>query len=68
MCQYEVIHFECGHSGRRLIKHCHFARNDANHHCFSAWVVKREWRSLQVCQGCGQQADVRRNQQAQLRL
>ncbi|KAI4846662.1 hypothetical protein E4T44_04936 [Aureobasidium sp. EXF-8845] len=43
MCQYENIHYGCGHAARRLIKHCHFARNDPNHQCFGAWSVKREW-------------------------
>ncbi|SMQ46295.1 unnamed protein product [Zymoseptoria tritici ST99CH_3D7] len=69
MCQFEVIHFQCGHSGRRLIKHCHFARNDPNHQCFGAWSIKREWISAnQICRECGQQANIRRAQQAQLRL
>ncbi|KAF2492078.1 hypothetical protein BU16DRAFT_529450 [Lophium mytilinum] len=43
MCQYESINFSCGHSRPRLIKHCHFARNDPNHQCFGAWSIKREW-------------------------
>ncbi|KAF2188416.1 hypothetical protein K469DRAFT_493403, partial [Zopfia rhizophila CBS 207.26] len=44
MCHYELIHFiACGHEDRRLIKHCHFARNDPNHQCFGAWSFKREW-------------------------
>ncbi|KAM0722972.1 hypothetical protein Q7P37_001170 [Cladosporium fusiforme] len=53
------------HSGRRLIKHCHFARNDPKHQCFGAWSVKREWISAnQVCQACGQQNMARRTEQA----
>ncbi|KXL47419.1 hypothetical protein M433DRAFT_434063 [Acidomyces richmondensis BFW] len=67
--KYEVIHFNCGHAGRRLIKHCHFARNDPNHQCFGAWSIKREWISAnQVCQACCQQEAIRRAQQAQIRL
>lgn len=67
--QYEVIHFHCGHAGRRLIKHCHFARNDPNHQCFGAWSIKREWISAnQLCQACGQQQVLRRAQQAQVRI
>ncbi|RMZ06505.1 hypothetical protein D0862_04576 [Hortaea werneckii] len=69
MCQYEVIHFHCGHAGRRLIKHCHFARNDPNHQCFGAWSIKREWISAnQSCQTCVQREMMRRAQQAQLRI
>lgn len=56
MCQFEVIHFSCGHSSRRLIKHCHFARNDPRHQCFGAWSVKREWTSRhEHCQSCAYQ-------------
>jgi hypothetical protein len=71
--QFEVIHFSCRHSGRRLIKHCHFARNDPNHQCFGAWSVKREWISAnQICHACGQQGVVRRateqQQLVQIRL
>ncbi|OTA38245.1 hypothetical protein BTJ68_01557 [Hortaea werneckii EXF-2000] len=66
---YEVIHFHCGHAGRRLIKHCHFARNDPNHQCFGAWSIKREWISAnQSCQTCVQREMMRRAQQAQLRI
>ncbi|KAF2202252.1 hypothetical protein GQ43DRAFT_392479 [Delitschia confertaspora ATCC 74209] len=43
MCQYENMIFPCGHDTRRLIKHCHFARNDPNHQCFGAWTYKRIW-------------------------
>ena len=53
MCQYESIHFSCGHVGRRLIKHCHFARNDPNHQCFGAWSIKREWtQPRENCAAC----------------
>ncbi|EMD01103.1 hypothetical protein BAUCODRAFT_153457 [Baudoinia panamericana UAMH 10762] len=70
MCQYEVIHFHCGHAGRRLIKHCHVARNTADHQCFGAWSIKREWVSAnQLCQSCNQQqAVIRRAHQAQMRI
>jgi hypothetical protein len=64
--KFEVIHFSCRHSGRRLIKHCHFARNDPNHQCFGAWSVKREWiNANQVCHACGQQGVVRRTTEQQ---
>ena len=43
MCQYESISYNCGHDKLRLIKHCHFARNDPGHACFGAWSIKREW-------------------------
>lgn len=43
MCQYENISYNCGHHKLRLIKHCHFARNDPEHACFGAWNIKREW-------------------------
>lgn len=53
MCQYEAIHYHCSHVGRRLIKHCHFARNDPNHQCFGAWSIKREWKQpFENCPGC----------------
>ncbi|THW21456.1 hypothetical protein D6C77_02758 [Aureobasidium pullulans] len=53
MCQYENIHYGCGHAVRRLIKHCHFARNDPNHQCFGAWSVKREWSNpTEYCRNC----------------
>ncbi|KAI4844927.1 hypothetical protein E4T44_05917 [Aureobasidium sp. EXF-8845] len=53
MCQYENIHYGCGHAARRLIKHCHFARNDPNHQCFGAWSVKREWSNpTEYCRNC----------------
>ncbi|KAK8231424.1 hypothetical protein HDK77DRAFT_485630 [Phyllosticta capitalensis] len=53
MCQYEAIHFNCGHVCRRLIKYCHFARNDPNHQCFGAWSIKREWRQpYENCHAC----------------
>ncbi|KAG9959816.1 hypothetical protein KCU61_g7163, partial [Aureobasidium melanogenum] len=53
MCQYENIHYGCGHTVRRLIKHCHFARNDPNHQCFGAWSVKREWSNpTEYCRNC----------------
>ncbi|KAF2208786.1 hypothetical protein CERZMDRAFT_17223, partial [Cercospora zeae-maydis SCOH1-5] len=50
------IHFHCGHASRRLIKHCHAARNDANHQCFGPWAIKRQWSfANQICEQCGQQ-------------
>ncbi|KAF2722722.1 hypothetical protein K431DRAFT_208741, partial [Polychaeton citri CBS 116435] len=50
---YEVIHFVCHHSGRRLISHCHFARNDPEHVCRGPWSIVREWASAnQVCFDC----------------
>ncbi|KAL2354040.1 hypothetical protein BJ546DRAFT_92182 [Cryomyces antarcticus] len=53
MCQYEAIHFKCSHTGRRLIKYCHFARNDQNHQCFGVWSIKRQWSQPQEnCQTC----------------
>ncbi|EOD48215.1 hypothetical protein UCRNP2_4994 [Neofusicoccum parvum UCRNP2] len=53
MCQYEAIHYHCSHVGRRLIKHCHFARNDPNHQCFGAWSIKREWKQpFENCPTC----------------
>jgi hypothetical protein len=42
MCQYESVKFNCGHKTLRLIKHCHFARNDPMHNCFGAWSVSSE--------------------------
>ncbi|KAF2395528.1 hypothetical protein EJ06DRAFT_463857, partial [Trichodelitschia bisporula] len=50
MCQYEDIHYGCLHHKLRLIKHCHFARNDPHHACFGAWTVGRTW-SL-PCEHC----------------
>ncbi|KAF2427794.1 hypothetical protein EJ08DRAFT_577285, partial [Tothia fuscella] len=43
MCQYEQINYACGHSPRRLHKHCHFARNDPSHSCFGAYSVNSEF-------------------------
>ncbi|KAL2353093.1 hypothetical protein BJ546DRAFT_127192 [Cryomyces antarcticus] len=43
MCQYEAITFRCGHTMRRLIKYCHYARNDPNHECLGAWSVARSF-------------------------
>ena len=34
MCDYHLITYTCGHHEYRLIRHCHFARNDPNHQCF----------------------------------
>ncbi|KAF2486860.1 hypothetical protein BDY17DRAFT_321619 [Neohortaea acidophila] len=63
---YEVIHFHCGHAGRRLIKHCHFARNDPEHMCSGSWSIKREWISAnQVCAECAHQNWLRRVQMQQ---
>ncbi|KAF1810411.1 hypothetical protein P152DRAFT_97490 [Eremomyces bilateralis CBS 781.70] len=53
MCFYEHIVFACGHSMRRLARHCHFARNDPNHQCFGVAVVVRQWRESVPCPGCG---------------
>lgn len=53
MCFYEKTTFLCGHVQRRLMKHCHFARNDPGHQCFGAWNDKREWNQLEVnCADC----------------
>jgi hypothetical protein len=54
MCYYEKITFvACGHEEKRLIQHCHFARNDPGHQCFGAWRYKREWNQYSSkCGGC----------------
>jgi len=44
MCSYEKVTYRCGHEKRRLIKYCHFARNDPGHQCFGAWSDKRAWK------------------------
>jgi hypothetical protein len=54
MCYYEKISFTCNHFEKRLIQHCHFARNDPNHQCFGAWNYKRERDdpSGRACEDC----------------
>lgn len=38
---------------KRLVEHCHFARNDPNHQCFGAWGLKREWYDeYEYCELC----------------
>lgn len=61
MCFYEKINFiTCGHYQKRLIQHCHFARNDPGHQCFGAWSFKREWDQCDSkCDSC-----VRKDRQA----
>jgi hypothetical protein len=52
MCYYEKITFvACGHDEKRLIQHCHFARNDPGRQCFGAWRYKRQWN--QYSSKCG---------------
>ncbi|EGP82026.1 uncharacterized protein MYCGRDRAFT_106685 [Zymoseptoria tritici IPO323] len=59
--QFELIHPQCGHAIRRLVKHCHFARNDPKHQCSGAWSFRREWISVHlICRQCCQQANVNR--------
>ncbi|KAF1919947.1 hypothetical protein BDU57DRAFT_441629 [Ampelomyces quisqualis] len=56
MCFYERITFTvCGHDEKRLIRHCHFARNDPGHQCFGAWRYDREWtQGGSKCSSCVQ--------------
>jgi hypothetical protein len=41
MCSYEENTYACGHVLKRLVKHCHFARNDPAHSCFGAWTISK---------------------------
>ncbi|KAL2356324.1 hypothetical protein BJ546DRAFT_827966, partial [Cryomyces antarcticus] len=51
--QYKAISFKCDHLQRRLIKHCHFARNDPKHKCAGAWRITRGWKYPdEICQTC----------------
>lgn len=53
MCDYEEFRFECGDSDVRLKSHCHFARNDPNHQCFSVKVLRKTWlQENQICDKC----------------
>ncbi|KAI1273779.1 hypothetical protein F5Y07DRAFT_402054 [Xylaria sp. FL0933] len=53
MCDYEEFLFVCGHSVTRLKSHCHFARNDPNHQCFSVKVLKCSWyQQSTLCENC----------------
>ncbi|KAI0425952.1 hypothetical protein F5Y09DRAFT_346176 [Xylaria sp. FL1042] len=44
MCDFEEFVFICNHSVTRLKSHCHFARNDPNHQCFSVKVLRSSYR------------------------
>ncbi|KAA8893549.1 hypothetical protein FN846DRAFT_787803 [Sphaerosporella brunnea] len=42
MCGFEKTTYTlCGHSFRRLVTYCHFARNDPFHQCFGVQTTKR---------------------------
>ncbi|KAF2129334.1 hypothetical protein P153DRAFT_17835 [Dothidotthia symphoricarpi CBS 119687] len=57
MCYYErVVFVACGHEDKRLVQHCHFARNDPNHQCFGAWNYRRQWVEHETeCDSCTRQ-------------
>lgn len=66
MCDWEAIHFKCGHSMRRLFRYCHFARNDINHQCMGPWALKREWNNpYALCDRCYERIREQEAQQAQ---
>ncbi|KAK6337424.1 hypothetical protein TWF730_002824 [Orbilia blumenaviensis] len=56
MCRYEKLHFPtCGHFYNRIVKYCHFARNDPFHQCFGVQTQDRE-RVVETgarCPSCG---------------
>ncbi|KAF2458955.1 hypothetical protein BDY21DRAFT_197898 [Lineolata rhizophorae] len=52
MCELEHMHWVCGHEGDRIIKYCHFARNDPKHYCGGVQVRKREMWHQYECPSC----------------
>ena len=53
MCNFETLHYRCGHTDRRRYAYCHAARNDPDHVCLGVKVMKRTYSILDAdCERC----------------
>lgn len=65
MCDFEEFIFTCGHSVFRLKCHCHYARNQPDHHCRRVKKLRNCWDQDRECDACLEERRRREAESAQ---